>query len=158
MTIRRWDATTGALLGVLESHSEPVVCLLIVGHFLISGSEDKTLRQWDLKAGQLLRTIDHTAPVTCILSVAGSIFGGCRDSTIRRWSLETGELEATLLGGCRNKNPPSGEATQDSVEDICILCLFTASGYVFSGCRDGSIAKWDLAKNQLLAKLGGADE
>merc|ERR1719210_242641 len=73
MTIRRWDATTGALLGVLEHHRERVVCLLIVGHFLISGSEDKTLRQWDLKAGQLLRTIDHTAPVTCILSVAGSV-------------------------------------------------------------------------------------
>ena len=35
------------LLGVHTGHTEPVLCLTFDGNFLVSGSQDGTIRLWD---------------------------------------------------------------------------------------------------------------
>lgn len=166
-TIRHWDAMTGAPIGVLqEHHSQPVLCLLAAQGTLYSASEDKTLRHWDLATGKTTQTLEHSSAVTCLLSAEGSIFSGCRDATIRRWSVETGQLQASLEGAHGRRKvvqrhsacDGGGFADDAQDEDSCILCLYATSSYVFSGSRDGSIGKWDLISNELIAKMGGPDE
>jgi division protein 1 len=42
----------------LDSHIDEVTALYFQGNMLVSGSEDKTLRQWDLEKGRCVQTLD----------------------------------------------------------------------------------------------------
>ena len=50
-TVRVWSLTAEERQAVYESHSSPVLCLVMSrdGGSAISGSEDKTVKVWDLK-------------------------------------------------------------------------------------------------------------
>lgn len=62
-TVRRWDATTGRVERTLAGHSGPVsaVAFSSDGRRITSGSDDKTLKMWDvvqsLKASKLFRSV-----------------------------------------------------------------------------------------------------
>lgn len=161
-TIRRWDARTGDALNVLEGHKMSVNCLVAMGTNVYSGSEDRQLRVWSAKTGTVLISHQHTSPVTCISVVDNSVFVGGKDPNIKRWSVETGQLQATLSGGHlpRRRVQVYGMPVvpQSADEELSILCLYSTPGYLFSGCKDGSIGKWDLSRNELVMKLGGLDE
>jgi hypothetical protein len=71
------------------------------GNQVLSGSDDNTLKLWDLASGQLLRTFQgHTGRVWSVaFSPDGArVLSGSRDATIRIWKVATGELLATLMG------------------------------------------------------------
>ncbi len=42
-----WHTAHYTLLGVHTGHTEPVLCLAFDGNFLVSGSQDGTIRLWD---------------------------------------------------------------------------------------------------------------
>ena len=42
-----WHTAHYNLLGVHTGHTEPVLCLAFDGNFLVSGSQDGTIRLWD---------------------------------------------------------------------------------------------------------------
>merc|ERR1740127_42956 len=66
---------------------------------LFSGSRDRTVRKWDIKAGELLLTMEgHYDGVTCLLSVEAALLSGSADATVRQWDPDTGELLGTLEG------------------------------------------------------------
>lgn len=56
--INLWDITTGRRTGILSGHQDQVTCLAMSssGRTLISGSQDKTIRFWDLKEQKIIRT------------------------------------------------------------------------------------------------------
>lgn len=56
--INLWQADTRKKIGRLEGHTDWVSCLTIShsGRTLISGSQDKTIRFWDLEAQKIIRT------------------------------------------------------------------------------------------------------
>ncbi len=97
MTIRIWDAETGAAVGnPLEGHTDMVesVTYSLDGRHIISGSYDKTVRIWDAETGAAVGNPlkGHT---DAVLSVAYSpdgryIISGSCDRTIRIWDAETG--------------------------------------------------------------------
>jgi WD40 repeat protein len=67
--------------------------------YLLSGSNDKTARIWDLKSGKELRKL----PVDCwkVLAVAFSddskyAVTGCNDGSIKVWEVETGKLLTSI--------------------------------------------------------------
>ena len=74
---------------------------------LASGSEDDTIRLWDAKTGENLRTLKgHRSDVMSVAfhpdgntlaSSAGSIFANS-SGTIRLWDANTGENLKTLTG------------------------------------------------------------
>ena len=63
------------------------------GRRALSGSEDNTLRLWDLATGETLRTLEgHTTWViaVAVLADGSRALSGSWDNTLRLWDLATG--------------------------------------------------------------------
>ena len=95
--------TTAQLKATLEGHTDIVwsVAFSPNGQTLASGSQDRTIRLWDLNNGNLKRTL--TGHRDAVNSIAFSPDGrtlasGSWDGTIRLWNPNNGNLKRTLTG------------------------------------------------------------
>ena len=73
--------------------------VLADGRRALSGSDDRTLRLWDLETGAELRRFEgHEGWVTSVTVLADGrrALSGFRDKTLRLWDLETGAELACL--------------------------------------------------------------
>jgi WD40 repeat protein len=71
------------------------------GRWAVSGSEDQTLRVWDLESGQTLRTLQGHKDVVSAVAVTPDgrrAVSGSDDATLRLWDLESGQTLRTLQG------------------------------------------------------------
>jgi len=91
----------------LEGHSDPVksVAFSHDGSRLASGSDDCTVRVWNVATGQVEQTLGHSGDGHSgrVNSVAFSHDGsrlasGSDDRTVRVWNVATGQVEQTLEG------------------------------------------------------------
>ena len=130
---------------VLKGHSGRVygVAITADGRRAVSGSDDETVRVWDLEACKLIATLEgHTDWVRGVaistdgrLAVSGSV-----DKTVRVWDLEACKLIATL------------EGHTDEVNGVAI----SADGRrAISGSDDSTVRVWDLEAGKLIAVLEG---
>jgi serine/threonine protein kinase len=86
-----------------EGHADSVLSVSICpdGRWVLSGSEDKTLRLWELATGQCVWTFEgHTSPVNSVsISPDGCwALSGGHDKTVRLWELATGQCVRTFEG------------------------------------------------------------
>jgi WD40 repeat protein len=135
----------GPLRQILFGHSGAVtaVALSSNGNRALSGSNDNTLRLWDLATGETLRTLKgHTDPVNAVaLTADGSrALSGSWDNTLRLWDLATGETLRTLEGHTH------------WVEAVAVLA---DGSRALSGSADGTLRLWDLATGETLRILEG---
>src|SRR6185436_11268748 len=85
-----------AELVLQTGHTGPVNALALSpdGRFLVSGSEDLTLKIWDTATGNVLRTLSgHDQPVLAAdISPDGRLIAsGSADQTVRLWDVVTGQ-------------------------------------------------------------------
>ncbi|HEX8820544.1 MAG TPA: protein kinase [Archangium sp.] len=98
------DAQAQGFATPLRGHSQVVNGLVFSrdGRWLVSSSDDYTLRLWDVEHGTGRILSGHTDEAwRVVLSPEGrSVFSSGKDGTIRRWDLDTGEgrVFATLAG------------------------------------------------------------
>lgn len=113
-------------LFTLEAHVDEVTALHFKGDTLISGSSDKTLRQWDLEKGRCVQTLDvmwaaaqasasmgssegawrstgRVADATADFVGAVQVFDaalacGTADGMVRLWDLRSGQVHRSLVG------------------------------------------------------------
>ena len=90
------DATTGTHTSTLSGHTDFVISFAFSsdGASLVSGSQDKTVRLWDIQTGGVIRIFyGHTEWVASvsISSDQTTIASGSNDGTIRLWKVQTGE-------------------------------------------------------------------
>ena len=90
------SAITGSQAAVLSGHTGPVKSLAFSsdGTSLVSGSDDKTVKFWDVQTGGVVKTFHgHTKWVTSVSISADCtmIASGSNDSTIHLWDTQTGE-------------------------------------------------------------------
>jgi len=123
---------------LLASHAMPfpdsVACLRFEnGSMLVSGSEDRHVRVWDINAQDCLQTlIGHTAEVcSCTYDRHGSVLAtGSSDKTVRLWDARQKNRSFQTLRGHR-ASVYSVAFRRDSFD-----LLATAS-------QDGTVAVWD---------------
>ena len=90
------NAITGTQIAVLSGHTDQVNCLTFSsdGMSLVSGSDDDTVKLWDIQTGGVVKTFyGHTDWVwgVSISADCTRIASGSEDETIRLWDIQTGE-------------------------------------------------------------------
>lgn len=133
MTVRIWDAVSGAELATLVGHAAPVVTLAFSpdGAKLASGSDDGTLRLWDSQSGKELQSIDkHAGSVRSVaFSPDGTLLAsGSDDHTIRMW--ECASDRTAVIQGHRGE---------------LVRIAFSPDGaQLVSAARDNRVIVWDV--------------
>jgi len=73
----------------LRGHKDWIHCMKILDNFLYTGSDDKTVRVWNLtEQAQVEEFSDHDDGVVCLEFCDGSIYSGSFDHTIRFWRID----------------------------------------------------------------------
>lgn len=139
-----YHAASGAPLQTYHGHTDGVwsVVFSTDATFLVSSSDDQTIRIWDVATGQCLRTLYHTTRVRSIaLCPDGTLFAsGSDDGTIRLWDARTGECLSTLAGH----------------DDRVWSVAFDPTGTrLASGGTDCTVRVWDVASGQTIRVLEG---
>ncbi|KAH8808784.1 WD40-repeat-containing domain protein [Xylogone sp. PMI_703] len=143
------------LLRKFEGHTD-LVCSVAFSHDrtrIVSASNDKTVRIWDVKTGAVLLKFDrHTTSVRCATFSPDSrtIASGC-DDTILLWDPASGTILNRLQG------PTDGV---DSIAFSPDGTKITASGSYYSkksASKDNeiSIRLWDVATGSILKSFPG---
>jgi len=63
--------------------------------YIISGSDDSTLKVWDIETGKLLHTLKgHSSSVTAVVLTENGrrVISSSHDKTIKLWDIESGKL------------------------------------------------------------------
>ncbi|MCT7956393.1 WD40 repeat domain-containing protein [Laspinema palackyanum] len=113
------------------------------GNFLVSGSNDKTVKIWEINTGNLIKTgIGHTgSAIALAISPNGELFAsGSGDNTIKLWELKTGKLRFTLRGHTGWVNA---------------LAFHPKGNMLVSGGADKTIALWNLDTQELIGTFYG---
>ncbi|GAB1319102.1 Mitochondrial fission protein [Madurella fahalii] len=121
-------------LFTLQAHLDEVTALHFRGDVLVSGSADKTLRQWDLEKGRCVQTLDvmwAAAQASALSSAAAGGGGGDMGGTWRQTS-RTPAASADFVGALQ-------------VFESALAC----------GTADGMVRLWDLRSGQVHRSLVG---
>jgi len=113
-------------LFTLEAHVDEVTALHFRGDTLISGSADKTLRQWDLEKGRCVQTLDVMWAAAQASATMGSSEGTWRQTG------RVADTSADFVGAVQ-------------VFDAALAC----------GTADGMVRLWDLRSGQVHRSLVG---
>ena len=117
----------------IKGHAEKITCVSFSpdGNFLLSGSEDNTLRLWDW-LGTCKRILKgHTGAITCAaFSQDGRyILSGSHDCTVRLWDVATGECLRVFKG---------------HTEKVTSVAFDIGRQYIASGSTDHTLKIWDI--------------
>lgn len=113
-------------LFTLSAHVDEVTALHFKGDTLISGSSDKTLRQWDLEKGRCVQTLDVMWAAAQASATMGSSEGAWRST---------------------------GRAPDSSAAFVGAVQVFDAA--LACGTADGMVRLWDLRSGQVHRSLVG---
>ena len=130
---------------LLNAHAQMMTCLLSehIGNIevIITGSDDKTAKVWDLINGNLIHTLcGHTKAVKCIAVANEYVITGSLDSTIIVWSFSSGSRYKTLEG---------------HLADIWCTTVLPGGKELVSGSKDDYLKVWSIEEGRCLQTLEG---
>lgn len=164
-------------------HTEGATCLQFNNKYLISGSDDTTIKVWRTSTGECLRTLTgHSEGIRALVFDHQKLITGGLDTTIRVWNYHSGECLSVYRGGHSKavlsldflgKTIVSGSADltvkvwhvdsrncytlRGHTDWVNSVKLHALSNTVFSASDDTTIRMWDLGSNVCLRVFGGLD-
>ena len=126
-------------------HTRAVRCVRYSpnGCYIISGSEDMTIRMWDAVTGSAVgKPLEgHTGWVTCVAySPDGRyIISGSEDTAIRMWDAEAGSTVGMPLEG--------------HTGTVWSIAYSPDGRYIISGSADSTIRMWDAVTGSMVSTL-----
>lgn len=135
----------------LQGHTQSIRSLAITpdGEILASGSDDKTVKLWQLATGQIIGTLKgHSKSVTSVaMSSDGEILAsGSEDKTIKLWQLTTGlQIGKLTLGNWFSGDSGCVYAIAISPDGEILVSLSTS----------GEVKLWNLKSGQEIQRLRG---
>jgi WD40 repeat protein len=135
------DIATGATTATLLGHSGPLTSLAFSSDNtrLVSGSEDKTARVWDLrdaKFPEVVRFTGHAGAVRAVAFNPGTtqVLSGADDNSLKQWAVADGSEQVNFAG---HTAPVIGVA-------------ITRANQPISASADKTIRVWNLANGQVV--------
>jgi WD40 repeat protein len=170
-----------------DRHDEAVqdVAFLPDGQHIVSGSSDGTLRVWNIKSGECLRTLEgaNLGAYAVAVSPDGSRVGaGCKDGIVREFNPKDGTMLRELKGHLgyiralaythdgKRLLSCAGDGSiriwmRDELEPVLILqghrggvlaiAVAPDDTHILSGGRDGTVRLWDVKDAKLLKTMKG---
>ena len=123
----RHDRLVRTLLG----HTQPIWAVATDGTYIVSGSEDHTVKLWNLASGACLRTLvghSDTVRSVAVTATGATIVSGSNDRTAKLWDLTTGGCVRTLEGHSHY---------------VISVALSTCGKHIVSSSYDDTIKVWD---------------
>ncbi|MBI2438167.1 MAG: protein kinase [Lentisphaerae bacterium] len=134
----------GQCLRTFEEHTDRINCVAFSpdGLFVLSGSNDDTLRLWDVSTGECLRTFSC---IDFLTSVAYSpdgrlVISGSRLHMLRLWDVTTGKCLRTFEG---------------HTADVTSVAYSPDGRFVLSGSYDNTLRWWDVTTGQCIRIFEG---
>ena len=132
------NAMADCALFTLQAHVAEITALNFRGSTLVSGSADKTLRQWDLERGRCVQTLDV-------------LWAAAQASTINPSSNAGNNGSSGNEGGWWR--PTSGRLPTAEADFVGALQVFDAA--LACGTADGMVRLWDLRSGMVHRSLVG---
>ena len=141
------DAVTGFSLYVLSGHTGDITSLAFSpdGTFLVSGSEDKTIKLWDIQTGGVVRTFCGHTKAVCSASISAdctTIASGSCDKTVCLWSVQTGVCYCIINGHSSVVNSVSFSPKNPQL--------------LISASDDETVQQWDINGQKTGSFYGGS--
>jgi WD40 repeat protein len=144
MTLRLWDAVSGAHLATLSGHYDQVTSVIFSADGSLSGSHDKTPRLWDaVSRAHLAALSGHSDLVTSVaFSPDGTrVVSGSDDDTLRVGDTASGRHLQTAQGHavCTSfltRTLNSSRASFSQTNPIRSLSIRSVSSYRMGGWTD----------------------
>jgi F-box/WD-40 domain protein 7 len=120
---------TGRCINSLYGHTDTIRCVQFDQDKIISGSDDSTVKVYDVIEGEHTIKAHPDAKITCLQFDNNKMVTGASDGLMNVWSALTGEKLFSL----RSKAPP----------DTWVRCLQFAQELLISGHGDNNIRVWN---------------
>ncbi|MEH2169695.1 MAG: serine/threonine-protein kinase [Nostoc sp.] len=123
-----------SLLGTLSGHAWAVLTVAFSpdGQILATGSDDNTIKLWEVNTGQLICTlVGHSWSVVAVAFTADgeTLLSASCDKTVKLWKVSTAEEIVTLSG---------------HVDSVSAVAVSKVTQLIASGSRDKTIKLWQL--------------
>ena len=146
--IKLWDLATMKDPKVLAGHTAAATALAFLPDSgrLVSASEDKTLRVWNVADGALATTLETPAPIQALALLADGtqLATGHADNVIRRWTLPA-EASAAIA--------TAGEITGHAGPVTALAISPANKSQLVSASADGTVRQWNLENNQQIREI-----
>jgi division protein 1 len=142
----RADAMSDCHMYTLTSHVAEITALHFRGSTLVSGSADKTLRQWDLEKGRCVQTLDVLWAAAQASTINTNVNGAPPSAFSPSFSNST-------AGGGNWWRPTTGRMQSAEADFVGAVQVFDAA--LACGTADGMVRLWDLRSGMVHRSLVG---
>jgi len=153
----------GPLERTLSGQTGEITALAISSDRIISAAQDKTIRLWDRKNGQVVAILETQAIIPALAAAPeiGLFFSGSHDGEIHRWQLQDGNHVGVIVPAGREAVSrllvsPDGSRLVSIHNKFIHERIRTRDGSRdFSGSMDCALCVQDLPSGRELARISG---